>query len=157
MAAPPASVTSAGGDPGSTKARTTCSHSPGHKRQQHTGVVKCRGVEPSRAPRPWLEPIESYDPQFVHSCTAIRERILRDGAIPTKYKILTGMVTDAIAAHQDGVTELANLARAAGATEAEITEAVEVGYLYGGTAALVMGMKAFIRTDKLDRDTGSGS
>ena len=31
----------------------------------------------------------------------------------------------------------------AGATEAEITEAVEVGYLYGGTAALVMGANAF--------------
>jgi hypothetical protein len=29
------------------------------------------------------------------------------------------------------------------ASEAEITEAVEVGYLYGGTAALVMGSNAF--------------
>lgn len=47
--------------------------------------------------------------------------------------------------------------RAAGATEAEITEAeiteaVEVGYLYGGTAALVMGMNALIPTDELDHD-----
>jgi alkylhydroperoxidase/carboxymuconolactone decarboxylase family protein YurZ len=33
--------------------------------------------------------------------------------------------------------------RAAGASEAEITEAVEVGYLYGGTASLVMGANAF--------------
>jgi hypothetical protein len=55
-----------------------------------------------------------------------------------------GMVTDAIAAHPDGVTKLANDARAAGATESEITEAVEVGYLYGGTVALVMGVNAFI-------------
>jgi alkylhydroperoxidase family enzyme len=53
------------------------------------------------------------------------------------------MITDAIAAHPDGVTALANDARAAGASEAEITEAVEVGYLYGGTAALVMGANAF--------------
>jgi hypothetical protein len=30
-----------------------------------------------------------------------------------------------------------------GASEAEITEAVEVGYLFGGTAALVMGVNAF--------------
>jgi hypothetical protein len=28
-------------------------------------------------------------------------------------------------------------------SEAEITEAVEVGYLFGGTAALVMGVNAF--------------
>jgi alkylhydroperoxidase family enzyme len=63
-----------------------------------------------------------------------------------------GMVTDAIAAHPDGVSDLADAARAAGATEAEITEAVEVGYLYGGTAALVMGMNALIPTDELDHD-----
>jgi hypothetical protein len=47
------------------------------------------------------------------------------------------------AAHPDGVRDLANNARTAGASEAEITEAVEVGYLYGGTAALVMGANAF--------------
>jgi alkylhydroperoxidase/carboxymuconolactone decarboxylase family protein YurZ len=81
----------------------------------------------------------------------MRERILKDGAIPAKYKVLMGMVTDAIAGHPDGVRELADDARAAGATEAEITEAVEVGYLYGGTAALVMGANAFTRTEKLGR------
>ena len=114
-------------------------------------------MEASPAPRPRLEPIEAYDPQFVQSYTAIRERILKDGAIPAKYKIFMGIVTDAIAAHPDGVTELADVARAAGATEAEIAEAVEVGYLYGGTAALVMGTNAFIRTDKPDQDTRAGS
>jgi len=71
---------------------------------------------------------------------AMRERILKDGAIPAKYKLLMAMITDAIVAHPVGVTALAADARAAGATEAEITEAVEVGYLYGGTAALVMGV-----------------
>ena len=86
---------------------------------------------------------------------AMRENILKDGAIPAKYKILMGMVTDPIAAHTDGVAELADNARAAGATEAEITEAVEVGYLYGGTAALVMGMNAFIGADQ--REDGGGS
>ncbi len=74
----------------------------------------------------------------------MREHILEDGAIPAKYKLLMGMVTDTIAAHPDGVRKLANDVRAAGATESEIAEAVEVGYLYGGTAALVMGMNAFI-------------
>lgn len=73
----------------------------------------------------------------------MRERILKDGAIPAKYKLLMAMITDALAAHPDGVKALANDARAAGALEAEITEAVEVGYLYGGTAALVMGANAF--------------
>jgi alkylhydroperoxidase/carboxymuconolactone decarboxylase family protein YurZ len=92
---------------------------------------------------PWLAAIQQRDPQFADSYTAMRERILKDGAIPAKYKLLIGMVTDAIAAHPDGVRDLANAARTAGASEAEITEAVEVGYLYGGTAALVMGANAF--------------
>jgi alkylhydroperoxidase/carboxymuconolactone decarboxylase family protein YurZ len=92
---------------------------------------------------PWLGAIEQRDPQFADSYTATRGRILKDGAIPAKYKLLMGMITDAIAAHPDGVRTLADNARAAGASEAEITEAVEVGYLYGGTAALVMGVNAF--------------
>jgi alkylhydroperoxidase/carboxymuconolactone decarboxylase family protein YurZ len=97
--------------------------------------------DPSRPP--WLGAIEQRDPQFADSYVAMRERILKDGAIPAKYKLLMGMITDTIAAHPDGVRGLANDARAAGASEAEITEAVEVGYLYGGTAALVMGANAF--------------
>ena len=93
--------------------------------------------------RPWLRAVEHRDPEFVDSYMAMRERILKDGAIPAKYKLLMAMITDAIVAHPDGVKALADDARAAGASEAEITEAVEVGYLYGGTAALVMGVNAF--------------
>ncbi|WP_118915425.1 carboxymuconolactone decarboxylase family protein [Mycobacterium shigaense] len=92
---------------------------------------------------PWLTAIQQRDPQVADSYTTMRERILRDGAIPAKYKFLMGMITDTIAAHPDGVKTLADNARATGATEAEITEAVEVGYLYGGTASLVMGANAF--------------
>jgi alkylhydroperoxidase/carboxymuconolactone decarboxylase family protein YurZ len=91
----------------------------------------------------WLAALEQRDPQFVDSYMGMRERILNDGAIPAKYKLLMAMITDAIAAHPDGVRTLADSARAAGASEAEITEAVEVGYLFGGTAALVMGVNAF--------------
>ncbi|WAJ42825.1 carboxymuconolactone decarboxylase family protein [Mycobacterium sp. Aquia_216] len=92
---------------------------------------------------PWLAAVEQRDPQFAGAYQGMRERILKDGAIPAKYKLLMGMITDTIAAHPDGVRSLADNARAAGASEAEITEAVEVAYLYGGTAALVMGVNAF--------------
>jgi alkylhydroperoxidase/carboxymuconolactone decarboxylase family protein YurZ len=100
-------------------------------------------LAPPPARPPWLAALEQRDPQFADSYLGTRERILKDGAIPAKYKLLMGMITDAIAAHPDGVTTLADNARVAGATEAEVTEAVEVGYLYGGTAALVMGANAF--------------
>jgi alkylhydroperoxidase/carboxymuconolactone decarboxylase family protein YurZ len=100
------------------------------------------GASPQASP-PWLGAIQQRDPQFADSYMAMPERILQDGAIPARYKLLMGMITDAIAAHPDGVRTLADNARAAGASEAEITEAVEVGYLYGGTAALMMGVNAF--------------
>jgi alkylhydroperoxidase/carboxymuconolactone decarboxylase family protein YurZ len=93
--------------------------------------------------RPWLEVFVHRDPQFVDPYLAMRDRILKDGAIPAKYKLLMAMIIDAVVAHPEGVRALADDARAAGASEAEVTEAVEVGYLYGGTAALVMGVNAF--------------
>jgi alkylhydroperoxidase/carboxymuconolactone decarboxylase family protein YurZ len=41
------------------------------------------------------------------------------------------------------VATIAGRARGAGASEAEIQEAVEVAYLFGGTPALVTAMNAF--------------
>ena len=58
-------------------------------------------------------------------------------------KFCMTMIVDAITAHADGVANIANRARAAGATEAEINETVEVAYLFGGTPALVTAVNAF--------------
>jgi alkylhydroperoxidase/carboxymuconolactone decarboxylase family protein YurZ len=53
------------------------------------------------------------------------------------------MIVDALLSHPDGVATIANRARSAGASEAEIQEAVEVAYLFGGTPALVTAVNAF--------------
>jgi len=92
---------------------------------------------------PWITPLQTRDPEFVESYMGQRERILRDGAIPAKYKHLMTMIVDAIQSHADGVASIANRARGAGASEAEIQEAVEVAYLFGGTPALVTALNAF--------------
>ena len=92
---------------------------------------------------PWIQPLQQRDPQFVEWYMSQREHILRDGATPAKYKHLMTMIVDALTTHPDGVTTIANRARAAGASEAEIQEAVEVTYLFGGTPALVTAMNAF--------------
>lgn len=92
---------------------------------------------------PWIQALKERDPQFVESYMAERERIMKDGAIPAKYKHLMTMIVDAIQSHPDGVAMIAGRARAAGASEAEIQEAVEVAYLFGGTPALVTAMNAF--------------
>ena len=92
---------------------------------------------------PWIQPLQQRDPEFVTSYMAQRERILKDGAIPAKYKILMTMVVDALLSHPDGVATIASRARAAGASDAEIKETVQVAYLFGGTPALVTAMNAF--------------
>jgi len=53
------------------------------------------------------------------------------------------MIVDALLSHPDGVANIAGRARAVGASDAEIQEAVEVAYLFGGTPALVTAMNAF--------------
>src|SRR3989440_11387376 len=85
---------------------------------------------------PWIQVLHRRDPKFVDAYMAQREHILRDGAIPAKYKHLMTMIVDALQTHPDGVATIANRARAAGASEAEIQEAVEITYLFGGTPAL---------------------
>jgi alkylhydroperoxidase/carboxymuconolactone decarboxylase family protein YurZ len=92
---------------------------------------------------PWIQALQQRDPEFVRSYMAQRDRILRDGAIPGKYKLLMTMIVDALLSHPDGVANIANRARGAGASEAEIQEAVEVAYLFGGTPALVTAVNAF--------------
>ena len=92
---------------------------------------------------PWIETLKQRDPEFVASYMSQREKILADGAIPAKYKHLMTMIVDALLAHADGVATIANRARAAGASEAEILEAVEVAYLFGGTPGLVTAVNAF--------------
>lgn len=91
----------------------------------------------------WIKNLQQRDPQFAEMYLAQRDYVLKDGAIPAKYKLLMTMIVDALMTHPDGVAAIANRARAAGATEAEIKEAVEVAYLFGGTPALVTAVNAF--------------
>ena len=66
-----------------------------------------------------------------------------EGAIPKKYRLLLSMVADGVLFHPDGVTAIAQQARAAGATEDEINEAMHIIYLSGGMVALVNSLGAY--------------
>ena len=72
-----------------------------------------------------------------------RNALTADGALPAKVKTLMMMICDSILNHESGVTNLANRARALGASEDEVKEAVGVAYLMGGLPALVAGSNAF--------------
>ena len=90
----------------------------------------------------WLEKLQQSNPQFADMYLDQSKKIMKDGAIPAKYKILMTMIVDAVMAHPEGCSAIGNRARAAGASEAEINEAVEVAYLFGGTPALVTAINA---------------
>src|SRR5215813_4879203 len=48
---------------------------------------------------PWIQELQRRDPKFVESYLSQREHVLKDGAIPGKYKILMTMVIDALLSH----------------------------------------------------------
>ena len=88
-------------------------------------------------PGAWQAIIEENAPQLYQDVTSVREHVLSEGALPLKVKVMMTMLCDALLGHDDGVKNIANRARAVGATEAEITETVGVAFIMGGTPALV--------------------
>ena len=94
-------------------------------------------------PGAWQSVIEANAPQLYQDVTAVRDHVLTEGALPLKVKVLMTMLCDALLAHDEGVKNIANRARAVGATEEEIAETVAVAFVMGGTPALVTGANAF--------------
>ena len=82
---------------------------------------------------PWQTLLENNAAKLLETVNSTRESILTEGA----------MLCDALLAHPDGVANIANRARAAGATEDEIAETLAVAFLFGSMPALVTGTNAF--------------
>ena len=94
-------------------------------------------------PGTWQAILKDNAPQLSEDVTAARDHVLTDGALSLKVKVLMTMLCDALLAHPEGVGNIANRARAAGATEDEIAETIGVAFVMGGTPALVTGCNAF--------------
>ena len=92
---------------------------------------------------PWQTMLEQNAPDLLKNVGSVREAVLQDGALSLKVKTMMTMLCDALLGHADGVANIANRARAAGATEDEIAETVGVAFLFGGMPALVTGANAF--------------
>ena len=96
-------------------------------------------------PAAWQTTLEENAPGLLNLVNGARESVLADGALSLKVKTLMTMLCDALLAHPEGVANIANRARAAGASEEEIAETVAVAFLFGGMPALVTGTNAFRR------------
>ena len=91
----------------------------------------------------WQTLLEENAPDLMKAVSGTRDTVLVDGALSLKVKTLMTMLCDALLAHPDGVANIANRARASGATEEEIAETIGVAFLFGGMPALVTGSNAF--------------
>lgn len=85
---------------------------------------------------PHMQALLKGDPAFGELAVGVRAAAMADGAIPAKYKLLMAMVCDAMRDRPAAIVPMATQARAAGASEQEIFEAVQVAYHLGGTYAL---------------------
>ena len=97
----------------------------------------------TQAPVGFQQLIDEHAPDLAAVVANARNSITSDGALSSKVKTLMMMICDALLNHESGVTNLANRARALGASDEEIKEALGVAYLMGGLPAMVAGSNAF--------------
>jgi alkylhydroperoxidase/carboxymuconolactone decarboxylase family protein YurZ len=97
----------------------------------------------TQAPVGFQQLIDEHAPDLAAVVANARSSLTSDGALSSRVKTLMMMICDALLNHESGVTNLANRARALGASEAEITEALGIAYLMGGLPAMVAGSNAF--------------
>ncbi|MDD8025442.1 MAG: carboxymuconolactone decarboxylase family protein [Acidobacteriota bacterium] len=83
-----------------------------------------------------LAPLERIDPEFIKKIGEMDALVYADGALPRKFKLLIALAFDAAQGAEKGVQALAGRAMAAGATKAEIVDALRVAYQLSGVGAL---------------------
>ena len=83
-----------------------------------------------------LEMYKEIDPELVSQFKNVQNLALSDGKLPAKFKFLIAMAMDIDHGTVEGATHLAHGAIKAGATKAEVVEALRVAYYIGGTGAL---------------------
>ena len=90
----------------------------------------------------FLDQLIEADPEFGESVGEAFEQVLTDGELPPKTKLLIMMALDAAAGHEEGVENLAERARSAGASDGEILETIEVVTMTNGFQGLATGSAA---------------
>lgn len=93
--------------------------------------------------RSWAQILEKASPRLTTMFMDLEKKLLAEGALSVKTKVLMMMLCDALLAHETGVAALAARARSLGASEAEIEETLEMAFLMGGLPGLASGANAF--------------
>jgi alkylhydroperoxidase/carboxymuconolactone decarboxylase family protein YurZ len=92
---------------------------------------------------PFMIALEKNDPALMKQMLILNDFASKDGALSAKVKTLMSMFGDAILGHAEGVSAVADIARAQGASEEEINETVRMAFLFAGVPGLVTATSAF--------------
>ena len=83
-----------------------------------------------------LEALGKLDPSILEHLKTSDHFVFADGALPARTKLLMALAFDAAHGAADGVAALAQRAIKAGATTAEIAEAVRVAWHLAGVGSI---------------------
>jgi alkylhydroperoxidase/carboxymuconolactone decarboxylase family protein YurZ len=83
-----------------------------------------------------LETLGKLDPSMLEHLKTSDRFVFADGALPVKTKLLMALAFDAAHGAAEGVAALARRALEAGATSAEIAEAVRVAWHLAGVGSI---------------------
>ncbi|MGI6434739.1 MAG: carboxymuconolactone decarboxylase family protein [Syntrophomonadaceae bacterium] len=93
---------------------------------------------------PWfVAQMEQYDTELYRLSADSVTTAMAPGALDYKTKCLIVLALDALKGAAQGVKTVAEQARAAGATQAEIVEALRLAYFVSGMDIVKIGLNAF--------------
>lgn len=93
---------------------------------------------------PFLTQFQQYDADFVEQVARIREEAYyTPSALDVKTKLLVALALDLFSGSESGTRLLAQRARTAGATDAEIADIVRICYSVAGLQRMATSVAAF--------------
>lgn len=93
---------------------------------------------------PWfVENMKPYDPGFIQAVETLVQEALAPGALDVKTKLLITLALDALKGAEQGVRVLAAQARAAGASDQEIAEALRLACYVAAVDPVKCALAAF--------------
>jgi alkylhydroperoxidase/carboxymuconolactone decarboxylase family protein YurZ len=94
---------------------------------------------------PWLDLLAQYSPETLDVYYRIRNEIMRDGALPRRFKELMLVIVNTSERWEIGIETHVKGALAAGASHEEVLEAVRAGLTVGGMVGWIPASQLFHR------------